>query len=256
MEISLEGKVALVTGGSKGIGKAIAASFVQAGASVMISSRKEDALISTTREIASKYDSTDRVDYVAANAGDESSPELVVRTTIERFGSLDILVNNAATNPYFGPIIGIDAQRADKIMAVNVRGVLLWTKQCWEVLWSKPEFGTAVVVNIASIGGLGIEPMIGYYNVSKSAVIHMTRQLANELGPKVRVNSISPGVVRTDFARALWEPNEERLAARLPLGRIGEPEDVANAALFLASDLSSWGTGQNLVVDGGTLVSS
>ncbi len=255
MEISLEGKVALVTGGSKGIGKAIAASFVEAGASVMITSRKEDQLAAAADEITSKTQKPGVVAYIAANAGEESSPELVVGSTIERFGAIDILVNNAATNPYFGPMVGLDPQRADKIMAVNVRSVLLWTKRCWEVLWSKPDFDKAVVVNIASIGGLGIEPMIGYYNVSKSAVIHMTRQLANELGPKVRVNSISPGVVRTDFARALWEPNEAGLASRLPLGRIGEPEDVANAALFLASDLSGWITGQNLVVDGGTLVS-
>lgn len=245
MELELSGKTALVTGGSRGIGKAIATRYAQAGAKVMISSRKAEALDQAAGEIGGD------VSWFAANVGDAEAAEACVAATIERFGSLDILVNNAGTSPYFGPLVDIDASRAAKTVQVNQEAVLFWTQLAWRA--SMSEHGGAVV-NIASIGGLSVEPAIGWYNVTKAAVIHLTRQLAMELAPKVRVNALAPGLVKTDLARALWERGEQAVAGRLPLKRLGEPDDVAKAALFLASDAASWITGATLVIDGGAMV--
>jgi NAD(P)-dependent dehydrogenase (short-subunit alcohol dehydrogenase family) len=241
----MDGKVALVTGASKGIGLAIARRLAEAGARVMCSSRKAENLAAAVETLPGD------TAWFAANAGDPVAAERCVAATLERFGGLDVLVNNAATNPYFGPTIGIDASRAGKIVEVNQRGVLVWTQLAYEA--ALRERG-GVVLNVASVGGLSVEPGIGWYNVTKAAVIHLTRQLAAELGPGVRVNALAPGLVRTDFARALWEPGEALVASRLPLRRIGEPDDVARAALFLVSDAASWITGHTLVVDGGALV--
>ncbi|HZQ26128.1 MAG TPA: SDR family oxidoreductase [Acidimicrobiales bacterium] len=245
MELRLDGKVALVTGGSRGIGRAIAAAMAAAGAKVMISSRKEDAL----KEAAAGMEG--EVDWFAANAGDAEAAAACVDATVKRLGGLDILVNNAATNPYMGPIMGIDESRAAKTVQVNQWGVLLWTQLAWRA--AMEQHGGAVI-NVASIGGMSVEPSIGYYNVTKSAVIHLTKQLANELAPKVRVNAVAPGLVKTDMARALWEPAEEAVSAKLPLHRLGEPEDIAGAALFLASDAASWMTGHTMVIDGGAMI--
>jgi NAD(P)-dependent dehydrogenase (short-subunit alcohol dehydrogenase family) len=245
MDISLQGKVALVTGASRGIGKAIAQAYADAGASVLLSSRKQDALEAAAAEIGGD------VDVVVANAGDPEQAAAAVARCVERFGGVDILVNNAATNPYFGPAIDIDLGRYDKTWEVNLRGALVWTQEAWKR--SLAERGGSVI-NIASIGGLSIEQGIGIYNTTKAAIIHLTKTLAAELAPSVRVNAIAPGLVKTDMARALWESGEERIAASMPLGRLGEPSDIANAALFLASDLASWITGHTLVVDGGALV--
>jgi NAD(P)-dependent dehydrogenase (short-subunit alcohol dehydrogenase family) len=245
MELRLDGKVALVTGASRGIGRAIAAAFADSGARVMISSRKEDAL----KEAASAM--TGDVSWFAANAGDEDAAAACVGACVEQFGGLDILVNNAATNPYMGPLMGLDKSRADKTVQVNQWGIVLWTQLAWRAAMS--ERGGSVI-NIASIGGMSIEPSIAYYNVTKAAVIHLTKQLAQELSPGVRVNALAPGLIKTDMARALWEPAEERIAAHLPLRRLGEPEDIANAAVFLASDAASWMTGHTMVIDGGALV--
>ncbi len=245
MEISLEGKVALITGASRGIGKAIAQAYADAGASVMLSSRKQADLEVAAAEIGGD------VDVVVANAGDPDQAAAAVDRCIERFGAVDILVNNAATNPYFGPTMDIDLARYDKTWEVNLRGVLVWTQLAWRA--SLAERGGSVV-NIASVGGLSVEPTLGIYNATKAALIHLTKTLAAELSPGVRVNAIAPGLVKTDMARALWEPNEARIAASMPLGRLGEPSDIADAALFLASDLSSWITGHTLVVDGGALL--
>lgn len=247
MELSLAGKVALVTGASRGIGKAIAAAYAAAGASVLLSSRKLDALQAAASDIGGD------VDVVAANAGDPEQAAAAVERCMERFGGLDILVNNAATNPYFGPTIDIDLDRYDKTWQVNHRGVLVWTQLAWKAAMA--ERG-GCVVNIASVGGMAIEPGIGIYNGTKAAVIHLTRTLAAELAPSVRVNAIAPGLVKTDMARALWEPAEDRMAASMPLARLGEPTDIAGAALYLASDLASWVTGHTLVVDGGALLGS
>jgi NAD(P)-dependent dehydrogenase (short-subunit alcohol dehydrogenase family) len=237
--------VALVTGGSRGIGRATAATYAAAGAKVMISSRKQADL----EEAAAAMEGT--VEVFVANAGEDDQAEACVAACVERLGALDILVNNAATNPYMGPLMGLDVPRAEKTVKVNQLGPLLWTQHAHRA-WMAEHGGA--VVNIASIGGLSTETSIAYYNVTKAAVIHLTRQLAAELSPGVRVNGIAPGLVKTDMARALWEPNEGALGAGTPLGRLGEPEDIAHAALFLVSDAASWITGQTLVVDGGALI--
>jgi NAD(P)-dependent dehydrogenase (short-subunit alcohol dehydrogenase family) len=245
MELRLDGKVALVTGASKGIGKAIAAEFAASGASVMISSRKPDGLESAAKEMQGE------VAWHAANAGRPDEAEAAVDATVERFGRLDILVNNAATNPYMGPAIDIDLGRYDKTVEVNLRGPLVWTQLAWN-RWMKEHGGT--VLNIASIGGLTFGGGIGIYDNTKAALIHLTGHLAAELAPGVRVNAIAPGLVKTDFARALWEPAEEIVAKRTPLHRLGVPEDIAAAATYLCSDAASWVTGHTLVVDGGALL--
>jgi len=251
MELRLDGKTALVTGGSRGIGQAIALAFASAGASVMISSRRADGLTESAARIdAAKGERSGEVDWRTANAGDPEQAETCVAATVERFGSVDILVNNAATNPYYGPMIEIDTGRADKTVRVNQTGYLEWAQAVWRAGMS--EHGGAIL-NIASIGGLSVEGGIGWYNVTKAAVIHLTRQLAGELGPKVRVNGLAPGLVKTELARALWEPGEESIARRLPLRRLGEPSDIASAALFLCSDAASWITGHTVVIDGGAL---
>jgi NAD(P)-dependent dehydrogenase (short-subunit alcohol dehydrogenase family) len=251
MELRLDGKTALVTGASRGIGRAIARSFSAAGASVMISSRKADALAASAAEIvATSGDRAGEVDWRVANAGDAGQAEACVSATVERFGAVDILVNNAATNPYYGPIIDLDATRADKTVRVNQSGYLEWVQSAWR---SGMDERGGVVLNLASIGGLSVEGGIGWYNVTKAAVIHLTSQLAGELGPAVRVNALAPGLVKTEFARALWETDGEAIARRLPLRRLGEVDDIANAALFLCSDAASWITGHTLVIDGGAL---
>lgn len=246
MQISLDGKVALVTGASKGIGRAIAGSLAEAGAKVMLSSRKQDQL-----EIAAAEIGGDTAVF-AANAGDIDAATACVAATVERFGGLDILVNNAATNPYYGPTLGVDAGRFDKTFQVNLRGPLFWCQAAWEqALRDKP----GVIINIASVGGLRAEGALGVYNLTKAALIHLTRQLASELGP-TRVVGIAPGLVKTDFASVLVANFGERLAASMPLGRLGEPQDIANLAAFLASDLASWITGETYVIDGGAGVRS
>lgn len=250
MQISLDGKVALITGGSRGIGKAMATEFAASGAKVLISSRKQDALDATAAEIRAAHP-TALVETFAANAGDADAAAACVDATIERLGGLDILVNNAATNPYFGPTLGVERGQYDKTFDVNLRGPLMWSQLAWDkALKDNP----GVILNIASIGGLKSEHGLGVYNLTKAAVIHLTRQLAFELGPS-RVVGIAPGLVKTDFAGVLVENFGEALAARLPTKRLGEPEDIANLATFLVSDAASWITGETYVIDGGALVS-
>jgi NAD(P)-dependent dehydrogenase (short-subunit alcohol dehydrogenase family) len=254
MDLRLDGKVALITGASRGIGAAMAAEFVAAGAKVMISSRKEAALVETAAAIESRFgDSVGdaQVAVFEANAGNPEAAEACVSATIERFGRLDILVNNAATNPYMGKMIEIDLPRLDKTYDVNLRGAFVWAQQAWKQ--SMAEHG-GNIINISSIGGLSVETSIGHYNVTKAALLHLTRSLAKELAPGVRVNALCPGLVKTDMARALWESGEEAISQMIPLHRLGEPEDIARAALFLASDASSWITGTCIVVDGGMLL--
>ena len=242
----LAGKVAVVTGASRGIGRAIAEAFVSEGASVMISSRRASSLARVAEEIGS-----DAVAWFEANAGEAAAALACVEATVARFGSVDILVNNAATSPYFGPMIDIDVPRAMKMVGVNALGPLMWTQSAWRC--GMRESGGSVI-NIASIGGYTVEPDIGFYNVTKAALLHVTRQLAAELGPAVRVNGIAPGLVKTDMARALWEGREDTIAARLPLQRLGTVGDIANVAVFLASEQAAWITGHTIVVDGGSMV--
>ena len=241
MEISLDGKVALVTGASKGIGKAIAAGMAASGARVMLSSRKQDQLEAAAAEMEGE------TAVFAANAGDLDAAAACVEATIEQFGGLDILVNNAGTNPYYGATLGVDPPRYDKTFDVNVRGPVFWSQQAWERSFKDHP---GVIINIASTGGLRGEFGLGVYNVTKAALIHLTRQLAGELGP-TRVVGIAPGLVDTDFAALLVENFGDALVAALPTKRLGQPEDIANLAVFLASDKASWITGETYVIDGG-----
>lgn len=246
MELRLDGKTALITGGSRGIGLAIAREFAASGARVMISSRKADVCEQAASDIGHGCV------WEAGNAGNVDDAARVVDSCLDQFGAVDILVNNAATNPYVGPTIDVDLPRWQKIMDVNLTAPLVWTQQVWTKFMR--EHG-GVIINMSSVGGLTTSQAIGVYDVSKAALIHLTKQLAPELGPGVRINAICPGLIKTDFARFLWEGERgNQIAQTYPLKRLGEPEDVAAAAMFLAADSGSWITGQTFVLDGGHLV--
>jgi NAD(P)-dependent dehydrogenase (short-subunit alcohol dehydrogenase family) len=245
MKIDLDGKTALVTGGSRGIGYGIAEAIVQAGGRVCITARKIDELEQAVDSLGQNSM------FVAGKADDEAHIEDAIAKTLERFGSLDILVNNAATNPQFGPLMDADPSAVEKIFKVNLEAVIRWCATAWK-RWLKDNGGC--ILNVSSVGGIRAEPMLGAYNVSKAGLIHLTRQLAIEMAPRVRVNALAPGLVKTKFSRVLYEANEEFVASRIPLKRLGVPEDVASAALFLVSDAASWITGEVLVVDGGALL--
>jgi NAD(P)-dependent dehydrogenase (short-subunit alcohol dehydrogenase family) len=247
---ALAGRVALVTGGSRGIGLGIATLFREQGAHLVLAARKQAGLDDARRALLAR-EAPGGVHVVVANAGEPEHAERAVGEAVERFGGpVDVLVNNAATNPYLGPLADIDLPRAEKTAKVNQFGMLAWIHAALRA--GMAERG-GVVVNTASVGGLLVDPGIGFYNATKAAMIHMTRQLAYELGPAVRVNAIAPGVIRTELARAVWEAREPVLTRTLPMRRLGTVEDVAQAALFLASDASSWITGHTLVIDGGAL---
>ena len=246
MEISLRGKTAMVTGASRGIGKAIAKSFVDAGAQVMLTSRKLDALQAAAKEMDGE------TDVFAANAGEIDQAQACIDATMKRFGKIDVLVNNAATNPYYGQTLGVDSARFDKTFQVNLKGPLFWSQAVWN---ASMQNNPGVILNIASVGGLRAEQGLGVYNLTKAAVIHLTSQLACELG-KTRVVGIAPGLVKTLFASVLIENVGDKLASALPTKRLGEPQDIANLALFLCSDLASWITGETYVIDGGAGVRS
>ena len=242
----LKRKVALVTGGSRGIGQGIAKRFVEAGASVMIVSRKALGCEAAAKEIGGD------IAWQAGNVGEPEDAEVCIAAVLERFGALDILVTNAAANPYAGPTIEIDLARWEKTLQVNITAPLVWTQLAWH-RYMKEHGGS--VINVSSNGSRLTSPVLGAYNVTKAALNHLTEQLAAELGPRVRVNGIAPGVIRTHFSRILWENGrDEQVAAHTPLGRVGEPEDIGEAALFLASDRSGFITGQTLFADGGALI--
>ena len=244
MDLRLDGKVAVVTGASSGIGLAIARIFAAAGAKVMLSSRSDTNLSKAARSIDGE------VAWFAADAGEPSAPFACVGHAVERYGSVDILVNNAANYAAHGPLMSLDADRADATSHVNLRGVVLWSRAAWEL--SMAEHGGAIV-NVSSAGAFRSVRGIGFYNATKAAEVHLTRSLALELGPRVRVNAVAPGWVRTDTTAHSMAQKGEGYASKLPLRRLGEPEDVGPAALFFASDASSWITGQTLVIDGGSL---
>lgn len=245
MEIRVDGKAALVTGATRGIGLAIAKAFVDSGGSVCITARKQDELDQAVDELG------ERAIAVAGRVDDRDHAETAIAACIAKFGSLDVLVNNAATNPQFGPLADADESAIAKIFKVNLEAPIMWAQIACDA-WMREHGGA--ILNVASVGGIRAEPMIGAYNVSKAALIHLTEQLATELAPGIRVNALAPGLVKTRFARALWEANEQAAAERTPLKRLGEPEDIGAAALFLVSDAASWMTGSTLVIDGGALL--
>lgn len=246
MDVRIDGQVALVTGGSRGIGEATAAQLLASGAAgVTITSRREENLLAAAERLGS-----DRVFPLVSRADSESDAQTAIEHTIERFGGLDILVNNAGTNPAAGNLASVDLGAVAKTWEVNQLGPLLWSRAAWRL--AMKESGGAIV-NVASVGGIDVGPFLGAYNVSKAALIHLTRQLALEMAPGVRVNAVAPSVVRTRLSAALWDGMEEQTAAAHPLRRIGEPEDVANAITFLASPAASWITGVVLPVDGGVI---
>lgn len=247
MEIRLDDKVAIVTGGSRGIGKGIAKVYAEAGARVLITSRSEESCKAAAEEIGHG------VAYEAGHIGREADADRVVQAAMDRFGKIDVLVNNAATNPYAGPTIEVDRARWDKTFEINLTAPMFWTQRVWNASMKE---GGGAIVNVSSVGGLATSPILGVYDVTKAALIHLTKQLAAELAPKVRVNCVAPGLVKTDFAKALWEGGRgDKVAEAYPLKRLGEPEDVAWAALFLAAETGRWITGQTWPLEGGALVS-
>ncbi|WIM88371.1 SDR family oxidoreductase [Candidatus Mycobacterium wuenschmannii] len=239
------GRTAIITGGSRGIGLAIAQRLAEGGANIVLTSRKQDSADAAAEQVGGNAIG------VVAHAVDEDAARRCVDLTLERFGSIDILVNNAGTNPAYGPLIDQDHARFSKTFDVNLWAPLLWTSLAAKA-WMKEHGGA--IVNTASIGGMHQAPNMGMYNATKAALIHVTKQLALELSPKVRVNAVAPGVVRTKLAEALWKDHEDLVAAGSALDRIGEPPDVAAAVAFLVSDESSWITGDTLVLDGGRLL--
>ncbi|MEI7717038.1 MAG: SDR family oxidoreductase [Mycobacterium sp.] len=245
--LDLTGRTAIITGASRGIGLATAQQLAAAGANVVLTARTQEAAEQAAAQVVGQAVG------VGAHATDEEAARRCVELALKRFGSIDILVNNAGTNPAFGPLIDQDHARFSKIFDVNLWAPLLWTSLVVKA-WMGEHGGA--VVNNTSIGGMHQSPGMGLYNATKAALIHATKQLALELSPKVRVNAIAPGVVRTRLAEALWKDNEDPLGSAIALGRIGEPSDVANAVAFLVSDAASWITGETMVIDGGLLLGS
>jgi len=249
----LSGKVAIVTGSSRGIGLAIAAAMASHGAKVVISSRKQDACDEVAHAINAEHGEGTAI-ALAANIADKAALQNLVDETRKTFGRIDVLVCNAASNPYYGPMAGITDDQFRKIFDNNV------LSNHWLIGMVAPEMlerGEGSIIIVSSIGGLTSSTVIGAYNVSKAADFQLARNLAAEFGPKgVRVNCIAPGLVKTDFARALWE-NPDTLKAvtkTTPLRRIGEPHEIAGAAVFLAAPASTFMTGQTMVVDGGSMI--
>ena len=250
----LSGKVAIITGSSKGIGKAIAERLAEHGARVVISSRKAGACEEVTAAINDRH-GVGRAIAIPANIASKEDLQRLVDETNAAFGQIDILVCNAATNPYAGPMAGIADEQFEKIFHNNVLANHWLTQMVAPQMIERKD---GAILIISSIGGLRGNALIGAYNISKAADMQLARNLAVELGPhNIRVNCIAPGLIRTDFARALWE-DPEALAKRTettPLRRIGEPDEIAGCAVFLASRAGSFTTGQSIVIDGGVTIS-
>ncbi len=249
--LSLEGKVALVTGGSRGIGRAIALTLADAGADVVVSSRKLASLELVANEIRGMGR---RSLAVAAHVRESQDIRNLVDTVKNEFGRIDVLVNNAATNPAMGPLVDMDEKMYDQIMNTNLKGYTLLSQLAAKMMISQ---GGGSIVNIASILGVKPDMGLGLYSVSKAGIIMLTKVMAKELGKyHIRVNAIAPGMIQTSFSEALWQ-NETFLKEELkkiPLNRIGQPEEIGRTALYLATDASAYVTGQTIVVDGGVII--
>ena len=247
--ITLEGKVAIVTGASRGIGEAIARTFAAHGAKVVVASRKLESISAVAESIG-----TNAV-AVAAHTGREDECKRLVSEAVERLGKVDILVNNAATNPYFGPMMDIDEKAWDKTFEVNTKGYFWMIREVVQHLRSREAPGA--IINVASVAGLLASPLQGVYGMTKAAVLSMTRTLALELAANnIRVNAIAPGYIDTKFAAAVLENDAllEELIRRTPMKRYGQPDEIAGAALYLASDAASYLTGQTMTIDGGLTI--
>jgi len=244
----LTGKVALITGASRGIGLAIAESFASYGAKVVLSSRKQEALDQAAEKIQTQGG---EAFPFAAHTGDSESIRELVEKSVERFGGVDILVNNAATNPHFGPILTSEESHWDKILGVNLKGYFRTIKACTDSMIQR---GGGKVINIASVAGLTYQQGMGIYGISKAGVIMLTKTLAVELAKdNIQVNAIVPGFIQTRFSQVLWETpeNHEKIISMIPQGRMGQPEEVTGMALYLASAASSFTTGEIMILDGG-----
>jgi len=254
VRITLEGKVAIVTGGSRGIGEAIARTFVANGARVVIASRKADGVTAAVEAIGKDH-GADRIAGFPAHAGKEDECVGLVRQAIGKFGKVDVLVNNAGTNPYFGPLLQAEMGAWDKTFETNLKGYFWCAREVAQHCIGRN--APAAIVNIASVAGLMATPLQGVYAATKAAVISITKTLAAELGPsKIRVNAIAPGFVDTRLASAILK-NDDLLAqvvARTPMKRYGSPDEIAGGALYLASDAASFLTGHTLVIDGGLTI--
>ena len=244
MSTRFEGKTAIVTGASRGIGLAIAERLVADGARVVVTGRKEGALA----EAVDALGGPEVALGVAGHADDADHQAEVVERAIATFGSADLLVNNTGINPTYGPLMEIDLAVARKIVDTNCVAAVAWAQQMHRQ-WLGEHGGA--IVNVASVAGLRPAPGIAFYGASKAMLIHLTQELAVELGPDVRVNAVAPAVVKTRFATALYEGREEEVAAAYPLKRLGVPEDIGSVVAFLLSPDAGWMTGQTLVVDGG-----
>jgi len=237
-------RAAIVTGASRGIGLAIAQALVNRGDKVCITGRNAEPLAEAVAKLGEG-----QAIYVAGKAHDNAHQDEVVARTMEAFGRVDYLVNNVGTNPVFGPLMDLDVAVVRKILDINVVSAFEWTQRVYHS-WMKQNGGA--VVNVASVAAFRPAPGLGIYGMSKAALKYLTEQLAVELGPTIRVNAVAPAVVKTVFAKALYEGREEEVAAHYPAGRLGVPEDVGNAVAYLLSDKASWITGQTWVLDGGT----
>ncbi|MCH7882252.1 MAG: glucose 1-dehydrogenase [Proteobacteria bacterium] len=244
----LNGKVALITGASKGIGEAMARGLAEFGAKVVVSSRKQEAVDAVAE--AFRADGLEATG-IAANMGTLDDIHALVDNTVETYGGLDIIINNAAANPVFGPIQNTDARAFDKIIAVNLKGPFELCKKAYPIL---KERGGGSIIHIGSIGGIRPEGGIGIYSVSKAAIHNLTQAMAQDWGAdNIRVNAICPGLIKTRFSEALWSNDKilHRFLKHIPLGRAGTPDDVAGLAVFLASDAAAYCTGGMYMVDGG-----
>ena len=239
-----DGRTAIVTGASRGIGLAIAQRLVDDGARVVVTARKQEALDAAVAQLGGP----EHAIAVAGPSDDPAHQDETVAAAISRFGSLDFLVNNTGVNPAYGPLMQLDLAAARKIVEVNDIAALSWVQKA-HAAWLAEHGGA--IVNVASVAGLKPAPGIAFYGASKAMLIHLTQELAVELGPGIRVNAVAPAVVKTKFATALYEGREDEVAAPYPLKRLGEPEDIGGAVAFLLSDDAAWITGQTMVLDGG-----